>query len=282
MSYKQIKWLIMAVPTLTIGLWEYIRHNVLTSYISMGLGNWLAPLLVFLVTVAFLLKLFDILEDAQEQLEAERAEKAVLEEREKLARELHDGISQSLFLLSVKMDKLEREQPAVKETGTYHQLRRTIRKVYEDVRQSIANLKVQATPEELPWRQSLEGLLREFTENTGVDAELSWKLEEEHLTPKEKVELLACIREGMMNVQKHAKASKAWLNAGMSDYGGWECTVTDDGQGFGSGSPGVIQSAASNFGLGIIEERCASMGWACGLERTEGRTTLWIRKEGKG
>ncbi|MEX2103784.1 MAG: sensor histidine kinase, partial [Bacilli bacterium] len=57
MSYRQIKWLILIIPTLTIGLWEYVRHQFLLPYISMELGNWLAPVIVFVVTITFLLKL---------------------------------------------------------------------------------------------------------------------------------------------------------------------------------------------------------------------------------
>lgn len=45
----------------------------------------------------------------QEELRQEKEKKAALIEREKLARELHDGIAQSLFLLSVKMNKFGRK-----------------------------------------------------------------------------------------------------------------------------------------------------------------------------
>lgn len=101
MSYKQIKWLILIIPTLTIGLWEYVRHEFLLPYISMELGNVLAPIIVFLVTILFLTQLFDILERNQKELERAKALQAALEEREKIARELHDGIAQSLFLINV-------------------------------------------------------------------------------------------------------------------------------------------------------------------------------------
>jgi len=100
-SYKQIKWLILIIPTLTIGLWEYVRHDFLLPYISMELGNVLAPIIVFLVTILFLTQLFDILERNQKELERAKALQAALEEREKIARELHDGIAQSLFLINV-------------------------------------------------------------------------------------------------------------------------------------------------------------------------------------
>lgn len=51
MTYKQLKWLILTIPTLTIGIWEYVRHEFLLPYISMELGNWLAPVFVLLVSL---------------------------------------------------------------------------------------------------------------------------------------------------------------------------------------------------------------------------------------
>lgn len=109
-KYRQIKWLILLLPTLTIALWEYVRHAFLLPYISMDMGNVLSPLLVFFVTLVFVRYLFSILEKMQEELRQEKEKKAALIEREKLARELHDGIAQSLFLLSVKMNKFGRKK----------------------------------------------------------------------------------------------------------------------------------------------------------------------------
>lgn len=43
MSYKQIKWMILLIPTFTVGIWEYIRHQFLMPYLSMDAGNWLTP-----------------------------------------------------------------------------------------------------------------------------------------------------------------------------------------------------------------------------------------------
>lgn len=68
MSYKQMKWLILIIPTLTIGIWEYVRHEFLLPYISMDLGNWLAPVIVFLVSILFLTQLFSLIERNQAEL----------------------------------------------------------------------------------------------------------------------------------------------------------------------------------------------------------------------
>lgn len=65
MSYKQIKWMILLIPTITVGLWEYIRHQFLMPYLSMDAGNWLTPVIVYLVSVTLLSRLFLMLEGAR-------------------------------------------------------------------------------------------------------------------------------------------------------------------------------------------------------------------------
>ena len=99
MTYKQLKWFILLIPTVTVGVWEYVRHEYLLPYISMEVGNWLTPVIVLFVTFTLLTRFFKKLETIQEELRIERAEKAVLEERERIASNLHDGMAQSLFLL---------------------------------------------------------------------------------------------------------------------------------------------------------------------------------------
>ena len=73
MKYKQIKWLILITPTVTIALWEYLRHEFLLSYITMEMGNFLSPLFVFIVTLVFLRHLFSVLERMQEELRGEKS-----------------------------------------------------------------------------------------------------------------------------------------------------------------------------------------------------------------
>ena len=50
MRNGRLKWLILLIPTLTIGLWEYVRHAFLLPYMSMEHGNFLAPFIVLAVT----------------------------------------------------------------------------------------------------------------------------------------------------------------------------------------------------------------------------------------
>ncbi|MEK3916251.1 sensor histidine kinase [Paenibacillus sp. FSL H7-0331] len=272
MLYKNIKSLILIIPTLTIGLWEYIRHAYLLPYISMELGNWLAPLIVFLVTMTLLRQLFLMMEFLQEQLQQEQAAKAALEEREQIAKELHDGIAQSLFLLTVKVDRLEQDDTKDRQEP-YQSFRKTVHQINEYVRQAIANLRYPPVLKSLPWMESLHNLVKEFKNDTSVTAKLDWRLHDEKLSLKEKVELYATLREALINVYKHANAKQAWIT-GEEKPGGWTCRVKDDGQGFVPDSP----DTSKGFGLTIMKERAQEMGWYLEFKQEHGFTIMEVGK----
>lgn len=274
MSYRQIKWLILIIPTLTIGLWEYIRHEYLLPYISMELGNWLSPLIVLLVTLTLLLRLFSLMEHLQEELNSAREARTILEERERLARELHDGIAQSLFLLSVKMHKLEKDKQGEPD-HSYRELRDTVRRVHEDVRQAISNLRYAST-DVLPWTQVVRDMIRDLQKETGLDVSFKWDFPEEMLSAKEKVELSACVREALMNVRKHANARHVKVEF-CKMPSGWIVTVEDDGREF----PDKPFADPVHYGLRMIRERADEMGWNFSIGRVQDKTRLEIRKESR-
>ncbi|GFN31121.1 sensor histidine kinase [Paenibacillus xylaniclasticus] len=280
MSYNKIKWSILLIPTVTLGVWEYARHQFLLPYLSMELGNMLTPVLVLLVTLTVLTKLFRKLEDTLNQLQREKAMKAALEEREQLARELHDGISQSLFLLSVKLDKLEQMENGGDRAAVTEQLRGTVRHVYEDVRQSIANLRHAPVTTDMPWMNAIRELADEARAGGALKVQLDWRLSDGLLTGKEQVELLAILREAVMNVRKHANASKL-LITGEPLQGGFRASVQDNGVGAAEDK----LWAKGKFGIRMIRDRAEAMGWtftvtceADALHRSGGTVVQIVKK----
>ncbi|WP_245809748.1 sensor histidine kinase [Cohnella massiliensis] len=277
MRDKRIKWLIIGIPTLTIGLWEYVRHAFLLPYLSMELGNLLAPFIVLAVTLALVPGLFRRMEQSQSELQREKATKAALEEREQLARQLHDGIAQSLFLLAVKLDQLDRAacEPPVRElTG---QIRETVRVMHEDVRQAIANLRLPPSAADAAWVLPLRELLGETAGVLDAEADFRWTIPDESLSGKEKVELHACLREALLNVRKHARAQNVTVVGEPVEGGGFRCRVEDDGIGFG-GDP---FAAPGRFGLRMVRDRAGKMGWTLAAERRGDRTVIELTKKGR-
>lgn len=275
MSYKWLKWLILWIPTITIGLWEYVRHAFLLPYVSMDLGNLLAPIFVFLITLTLLRSLFGKLELMQESLQHERVVKAAFEEREHLARELHDGISQSLFMLSVKLDKLEKTQADASARQMTEQIRHTVRHVYDDVRQSIAHLHDAPLPADLSWMQSIHHLTEEMEQSSGIRTTVDWQVRDGILSHKQKVELLAIIREALMNAQKHAKAEQIIIRGTHGDTStarnsrSFYCEIADDGIGMSDEQ----LNAKGKYGVKMMQERAAAMGWTMKVQRNKPRGT---------
>ncbi|CAM3476293.1 MULTISPECIES: sensor histidine kinase [Saccharibacillus] len=317
MSYTQIKWLILFVPTIVVGLWEYVRHQFLMPVLSMDAGNVLTPILLFLVSVTLLRRLFALLERMQLELTQARGMKASLEAREELARELHDGIAQSLFLLSVKLDRMER---GADEAGLGDQLgavRRTVHEVDRYVRQALANLKetaragtpqtavaggapapgagAEAAKQEAPPKrgakqpgeaaaagvpgsayaaeESMAARVGRLAVEAMIDVSVDWSLPDEALATREKAELLACIREAVINVRKHAHATRTEVT-GRGSAAGWTVEIADDGRGF-QGDP---LAAPGRYGLKIMADRAAEMGWTFELDDKPGRTSVRLGK----
>jgi two-component system nitrate/nitrite sensor histidine kinase NarQ len=272
-SYKQIKWLILTIPTLTIGLWEYVRHEFLLPYISMELGNWLAPVIVFLVSVLFLTKLFDMMERYQKELEAAKALKAAVQEREKIARELHDGIAQSLFLLNVQIDRMEKTHEL--DSELFRQFKENVHRTNAYVRQAIADLRHPAGAANVPWMQALTSLIEEIKQESDLKFAIDWRIPEDRLTAREKVELLASIREALLNIYKHAAARHVRIEAKETEAGGWQCQVTDDGRGFDKNDA----YKDGHYGIKMMEDRAKRMNWQFAVDRQGRETVVSIRKE---
>lgn len=273
MTYKQIKWLILTIPTLTIGIWEYVRHEFLLPYISMELGNWLAPVIVLLVSLLFLTQLFALIEHNQEELNRAKALRAVLEEREKIARELHDGIAQSLFFLNAQISQMDRMDQA-KELPL-HKLKESVYRTNDYVRQAIANLRHEADVNKNPWLQGIESLIDELRQETTVEFATNWSIPESMLSSKEKVELFAIIREALLNIHKHAEAKRVQIKACPTDTG-WVCQVSDNGIGFNPEDT----TASNRYGIKIMRDRAKAMSWQFSVDRHDGETVVQIRKGG--
>ncbi|WP_147535080.1 sensor histidine kinase [Bacillus marasmi] len=274
MSYSFIKWSILLSPALMVGIWEYVRHEYLLPYISMDAGNWLSPLIVVFFTLIFSTPLFRKLEKMQDELNQEHEYKAMMEERQNISQELHDGISQSLFLLSVKVNKLEKKVTG-EQLSEVHKIKQTVQHIYEDIRTSIQNLRTPPHEEEQIYLyQTLKKMLKELKTETNIKVHLDWDFPERSLSYKEKLELLSIMKEAFMNVRKHSQCKNLYITAKEQDLK-LICKIKDDGIGY---KP--TEDKDSHHGVKIMSNRARSIGWNFNIETDTCGTMLSIVKGG--
>jgi nitrate/nitrite-specific signal transduction histidine kinase len=268
LNTKYIKYLIILIPSFVIGFWEYFRHEYLLFVITMEQGNWLAPLIVLIATWLLATPLFRRLENTQNELVKVSKKKIKLEVRENIARELHDEIAQSVFLLSVKLDKLEREEGV---TETSQALRKTVHQMNEYVRDSIANLRTDVIENTEPVMDSIQSIIQSFKDETGASVDFVWNLNERVLSYKEQALVLSIIREGLFNVRKHSNATSVRIRG--NHYGeAWKIEVEDNGTVFEQ------ELHSDQFGIKMLEERCSELNCKLNISHQAAMTKLVVTK----
>jgi signal transduction histidine kinase len=187
-------------------------------------------------------------------------ELAIVEERSRIARELHDGIAQSLAFTALKLDlvaKLMKNQPerAVAELdGT----KKTIRETIKEVRRSIFALR----PIDLERHGFVEAIRRyssDYGQQNAIYVELE-VLEAPKLTLKSEAVLFRIFQEAMNNVAKHAEAKRVEVTVGSTPDGHGFISVEDDGRGFDPARASGRVTSAGGLGLLQMRERLEARG----------------------
>jgi nitrate/nitrite-specific signal transduction histidine kinase len=198
-----------------------------------------------------------------------------LEERDRLAREIHDHLAQSLGYLSLEAaitDELLSGGQVAQAQASLRELREVAKEAYTDVREAIFSLRETVLPGSglLP---SLREYLAEYRTHYGVEARL--EVDDEALTQIPAhvgIQIIRIVKEALTNVRKHAGASRAWVR--FEGDGDWtRIIVEDDGRGF---DPAQVAGEGSQyFGLQIMRERAESVGGSLELDSQPGKGT-WV------
>jgi len=195
-----------------------------------------------------------------DRLEARLRELAVVDERERIARELHDGIAQVLGYVNTKSQAVD----AYLEAGRVEEARVQLtelgsaaRAVYVDVRESIIGLRGPIEP-----GQGLGAALAAHARRVAEASKFALELEIDpdaetlRLDPDAEANLYRIVQEALTNVRKHAAARRVRLTAKV-DGGLLRVTVADDGRGL---PPGASSSDKPGYGLRAMRERAARIG----------------------
>ncbi len=199
---------------------------------------------------------------------------AVLEERERIAREMHDSFGQVLGYVNTKAQAVRALLAAGRVEDAQHhlgQLESAAREVYADLREAILGLRTETSPER-PLLVALQDYVRQFSAQSGLAAELVVEGDRPPpaLSPVAELHLIRIIQEALTNVRKHAMAQRVTVRLAARD-GTLTVTVHDDGLGFDPARPHV--SPGPRFGLQTMRERAEAIGGRFTIESREGAGT---------
>ncbi|MBK8021218.1 MAG: GAF domain-containing sensor histidine kinase [Chloroflexi bacterium] len=201
---------------------------------------------------------------------AELQSLAVIEERSRIAREMHDSLAQILGYLGLEMQTLEalvRQDDKDTVLSELHTARDTIKSAQADVRENILSLRTALSGKARPI-DALKEYVEEFGIQTGVTAELVDRVTGDcPLTPLAEMQCVRIVQEALANVRKHAHAERVKVVfTTLPDR--LEISIADDGVGM---APETI--SRGHFGLQTMRERAESVGGQLEITSTTGQGT---------
>ncbi len=189
------------------------------------------------------------------------------EERTRIARDLHDRIGQSLAYLAFELDRIVDSQERGDElSGSLDQLRNDVRGVIGEVRDTLYDLRTDVSDEQ-PLGPLLQNFSARVAERSGLAIEVHCD-QNDRLPLLQEREMWRIAQEALVNVERHAEASKArvvWRCNGQSAA----LEVLDNGKGFPAGTAGRFDS----YGILGMRERASSIGATVEVASTSGRGT---------
>lgn len=273
MDYSRMRWIGAIVPGMIAWTFETLRHEHFERAMGGAVGNIATFALVTAVTFLILDQVFRAMESVGERLAKEQNRSALLKERDRIAREMHDGLSQALFFLNAKLSSIEKllarhDVETARRQIVEAQL--ATEEVYTRVRQTIYDLKSAAGDD---WRltDALARYASDFQDETGVRVELQLDGDGGELDVEEAFHLFRIVQEALFNVRRHAASSTARIALKVGTDGRCDLEVADDGKGFAIDA--VEGMSGGHFGLAMMQERSRLIGAQFVVESAPGKGT---------
>ncbi len=195
------------------------------------------------------------------RLQAQLRDLAVETERERIAREMHDGLAQVLGYVGTKSQAVEELLASDRVSdarGQLEELAAAARSMYVDVREAILGLRSPIGPE-LGLAGAIEQYARRFAEASKlvVTVLVSPRARAVTLAPEAEAQIFRIVQESLTNVRKHAGAGR--VDVRLDRHGNnLVVELVDDGRGFGTSISGAADWP--HYGLAAMSERAASIG----------------------
>ena len=207
------------------------------------------------------------------RLAQQKQKVAILEERERIGMDLHDGVIQSIYGVGLMLEnaRLTAEQNPAKTADSIHAATEALNATIRDIRSYIMNLK----PEKLTHEnlvQSMRRLANDFHANTLVPTKFIDKVEHiESLGENQGSTFYMICKEGLSNIAKHAHAKNVMVNfSEMKDR--FVLMIQDDGIGFDTSK----ERKATSHGVTNMFTRTRSLGGDMDIMSVSGKGTTII------
>lgn len=214
----------------------------------------------------------EVLAIVRDITERKAREALVEEERIRIARDLHDGLAQSLYFLGLKLDFIRKQVTRDPESvlNELLTLKRITQASIQDVRRTIFALRP-VDLERLGFEAAIQQYTREFGEHMGLNVVLELRGDADELTTGLELAFFRLIQEGLNNIAKHAHAHTVWIDLSIVPRRYGRLTIRDNGIGF---DPDALPASGSGkMGLHQMRERVVTLGGSFHIESIAGEGT---------
>ena len=190
---------------------------------------------------------------------------ATLEERRRLAREIHDGIAQEVAGLGFLVDDALASQPDASTRESLQRIRDELTRIVTELRLSIFDLRTEVGA---GIGEALSSHVRAVGAEAGLTVHLVLDEDPTRLPPGVAPEILRIAQEAVANARRHAEARTLWVTYRVTD-GTAFLRVADDGRGIAEG-----RGRPDSFGLQIMRERATRIGASLTVKRRSPQGTV--------
>lgn len=190
---------------------------------------------------------------------------ATMEERRRLAREIHDGIAQEIASLGYVVDELVAEEQDHDQRQRISALRSELSRIVSELRLSIFDLRSDVQPH-TGLGAALSSYVRQVGASSGLTVHLVLDESTDRLGVETETELLRIAQEAITNARKHSRARNLWVTCRVDPPDAY-MRIADDGRGLGS--PRI-----DSYGLDIMRERAERLGVTLRVRERDGGGTV--------
>jgi signal transduction histidine kinase len=195
---------------------------------------------------------------------------ATLEERQRVAREIHDGVAQEVASLGYRVDELLASATSDRQRAELRTLRGEISRVVTELRHSIFDLRAEVSSG-TGLGSALSTYARTMGTREGITVHLTLDEAPIRLRPEVETELFRIAQEAITNARKHSRGRNLWVNCRIRPPAA-EIIVRDDGR-------GLSQAREDSYGVRIMRERAGRIGALLSIDsgpRTRPGTTVRV------